>query len=68
MLLRDAIDLGIKYRMIVRRYGSLQWQVGFREDITLEHSSLCDTLEEASELIISKRLEREEQEQGDKKW
>lgn len=68
MLLRDAIDLGIKYRMIVRRYGSLQWQVGFREDITLEHSSLCDTLEEAAELIVSKRLEREEQEQGDKRW
>lgn len=68
MLLRDAIDLGIKYRMTIRRYGSLQWQVGFREDTTLEHSSLCDTLEEAAELIVSKRLEREEQEQGDKRW
>lgn len=68
MLLREAIDTAILHRMTIRRYGSLQYQVGYREDMTLEHSSLCDTLEEAAELIISKRLERDEQEQGDKKW
>ena len=48
-------------RMGMRRFGSLQWQIFFREDATNEHSVLVDDLED---VVIQAGRMRKEREQG----
>lgn len=69
--IREAINIAFKNNMKIDRYGSLQYQVMCREDLTVEHSRLVDSLEEAVEIMPEMRRERNEeyeQQQGDKSW
>ena len=66
MLLREAIDLAFNHAIIIRQYGSLQYQLSYREDgKATGESRLCDSLEEAMELIPQMRKERDEEQSGD---
>ena len=68
MVVCEAINILSKYRIGLRHYGSLQWQLFYREDGTNQHSRLVDSLEEAVSLAPIMRHERDEEQSGDKLW
>lgn len=47
MTLREAMLKLDALNMRIRTYGSLQYQIFFREDECIKDACLCDTLEEA---------------------
>lgn len=58
--IREAINIAYENGMKIELYGSLQYRVSHREDESLVHSRLVDSLQEAIDIIPDMRQERRE--------
>lgn len=58
MTIREAMDRLSEYRIGIRRYGSLQWQLFRLEDENLEDVRTIDELEECVDVARDMRQDR----------
>lgn len=66
MTVREAIIDLEQYRIGVRMYGSLQYQLFYREDsMSMGTSRLIDTLDECIDVAIDMRAQRDIEQAGD---
>lgn len=61
LTVREAMQRLGQYNIKLSRYGSLQWRLSYREDPTLEHSRLVDSLEDAVMVASDMRALRSEE-------
>jgi hypothetical protein len=61
MTLREVMIVAQENEMVIRTYGSLQYQVNYREDDNIrvyEYVRMCDGLDEVAQLCVEMRTER----------
>lgn len=61
----EALASLAQFNIGLRRYGSLQYQLFYREDNDFRHARLIDELEECIDVARDMRMERNEQQAGD---
>lgn len=61
----EALASLAQFNIGLRRYGSLQYQLFYREDDTFQYARLIDELEECVDVARDMRIERNEQQAGD---
>lgn len=65
MTVREALESLAQFNIGLRAYGSLQYQLFYREDKHLRETRLIDNLEECVDVARDMRMERNEQQAGD---
>lgn len=64
----EALASMAQYNIGLRRYGSLQYQLFYREDKNNVHSRLIDELEDCVEVAHDMRTVRNREQSGDVTW
>lgn len=65
MTVIEAITALDQFNIGLRRWGSLQYQLFYREDTTFKEARTIDELEECVEVARQMRMERNEKQAGD---